>query len=146
MRLPSGLRRLLLIVAAGLASAGSVAAALLPAAIGGAPTGTACHGTTLAQRLDWRPAGTIRIATYNASLNRATPGELRRNLATREDPQARTIAAVIRRVRPDVLLITSSTTTRQARQRGCSPGTISSRARPARPRPRCACRTGSRRR
>jgi len=105
MRLPSDLRRLRLIVAAGLATAGTACADLFPAPIGGAPTGPPCHGTTLAQRLDCRPAGTIRVATYNASLNRATPGELRRDLATREDPQAQTIAAVIRRVRPDVLLI-----------------------------------------
>jgi hypothetical protein len=50
-------------------------------------------------------AGTVRFATYNASLNRSTSGELTRNLARGDDAQARTIAQVIQRVRPDVLLV-----------------------------------------
>ena len=80
-----------------------LAAAALPAA--GIGSAAACDVSSLAGRLDCRPAGTIRVATYNASLNRATSGQLRRDLSSSNDPQARTIAAVIRRVRPDVLLI-----------------------------------------
>jgi endonuclease/exonuclease/phosphatase family metal-dependent hydrolase len=47
----------------------------------------------------------LRIATFNASLNRNTAGQLERDLATGRDPQAIAIATVIRRVRPDVLLL-----------------------------------------
>ena len=47
----------------------------------------------------------IRFATYNASLNRARVGQLTTDLSTRSNAQARVIAEVIQRVRPDVLLI-----------------------------------------
>ncbi len=47
----------------------------------------------------------VRVATYNASLTRATEGALRRDLAGPADPQAQRIAAVIQRIRPDVLLL-----------------------------------------
>ena len=50
-------------------------------------------------------AQTIRFATYNASLNRATDGALRRDLSAPGNAQANKIAEVIQRVRPDVLLI-----------------------------------------
>lgn len=50
-------------------------------------------------------ADTLRIATFNASLNRGTAGQLERDLATGTDPQAVAIATAIRRVRPDVLLV-----------------------------------------
>lgn len=52
-----------------------------------------------------RAAATIRFATYNASLNRSSAGELVRDLSTPDNTQARRIAEVIQRVRPDVLLI-----------------------------------------
>ncbi|MCP3799718.1 endonuclease/exonuclease/phosphatase family protein [Allokutzneria sp. A3M-2-11 16] len=48
---------------------------------------------------------TTRFATFNASLNRATEGELLANLSTKDDPQARKVAEVVQRVRPDVLLL-----------------------------------------
>lgn len=47
----------------------------------------------------------LRIATFNASLNRNAAGQLERDLATGQDPRAVAIATVIRRVRPDVLLV-----------------------------------------
>ena len=47
----------------------------------------------------------IRVATFNASLNRAAEGELVADLSTPDDPQARKVAEVVQRVRPDVLLI-----------------------------------------
>jgi endonuclease/exonuclease/phosphatase family metal-dependent hydrolase len=46
-----------------------------------------------------------RIATYNASLNRRTEAELRRELATPDSAQPRTVAEIIQRVRPDILLL-----------------------------------------
>lgn len=47
----------------------------------------------------------LRIATFNASLNRAAEGELVADLSTPDDPQAREVAEVVQRARPDVLLI-----------------------------------------
>jgi hypothetical protein len=49
--------------------------------------------------------GTLRIAAYNTSLFRREAGALARDLATPGHPQARTIAAVLQTVRPDLLLI-----------------------------------------
>ncbi|GAA1248823.1 endonuclease/exonuclease/phosphatase family protein [Pseudonocardia aurantiaca] len=51
------------------------------------------------------PADQIRVATFNASLNRAVQGELVADLSNPDDPQAREVAEVVQRVRPDVLLI-----------------------------------------
>jgi Endonuclease/Exonuclease/phosphatase family len=50
-------------------------------------------------------AGGFRVATFNASLNRAAEGELVTSLSTPDDQQAANVAEVIQRVRPDVLLI-----------------------------------------
>jgi hypothetical protein len=47
----------------------------------------------------------LRFATFNASLYRHAPGELIADLDGGADPQARVIAEIIQRVRPDVLLI-----------------------------------------
>ena len=48
---------------------------------------------------------TLRVATFNASLNRATAGALSRDLTTPDDAQAQRVAAIIQQVRPDVLLL-----------------------------------------
>lgn len=48
---------------------------------------------------------TVRFQTFNASLNRAAEGELVEDLSTRDDPQAATVAEIIQRTRPDVLLL-----------------------------------------
>jgi hypothetical protein len=48
---------------------------------------------------------TLRVATYNLSLNRATLGELEADLSTGDDAQARTVAEVIQRTAPDVVLL-----------------------------------------
>ncbi len=50
-------------------------------------------------------AETVRFATFNVSLYDKSPGRLAQRLATRDDVQARTIAEIIQRVRPDVLLL-----------------------------------------
>jgi len=52
-----------------------------------------------------RPTGVVRIATFNSSLNRPTLGGLRASLATPGDAQARAVAEIIQRVRPDILLL-----------------------------------------
>lgn len=48
---------------------------------------------------------TIRFQTFNASLNRAVEGELVEDLSTPDDAQAATVAEIIQRTRPDVLLL-----------------------------------------
>ena len=49
--------------------------------------------------------GDVRFATFNASLNRATAGELIMDLSTPNDPQAANVAEIIQRTAPDVVLI-----------------------------------------
>src|SRR5688500_18207842 len=51
---------------------------------------------------DERP---IRVATYNVSLFRDEAGQLVRDLERGDNDQARLIAEVIQRVRPDILLV-----------------------------------------
>jgi Endonuclease/Exonuclease/phosphatase family len=56
-----------------------------------------------------QPAGaealTIRVATFNASLNRDTAGQLVSDLTTGGNAQAQRVAEILQRVRPDVLLV-----------------------------------------
>jgi Endonuclease/Exonuclease/phosphatase family len=47
----------------------------------------------------------IRFATFNASLNRSFEGQLIADLSTPTSAQARTVAEIIQRTRPEVLLI-----------------------------------------
>jgi 3-phytase/alkaline phosphatase D len=49
--------------------------------------------------------GEVRFATFNASLNRNEEGQLVQDLTTPDNAQAQTIAEIIQRTRPDVLLI-----------------------------------------
>jgi 3-phytase len=51
------------------------------------------------------PPGTIRFATFNASLNRFSAGQLITDLSSPGNDQADTVAEIIQRTRPDVLLI-----------------------------------------
>jgi hypothetical protein len=48
---------------------------------------------------------TVRFATFNASLNRNFAGQLVADLSTPNNAQAKTVAEIIQRARPDVLLI-----------------------------------------
>jgi endonuclease/exonuclease/phosphatase family metal-dependent hydrolase len=48
---------------------------------------------------------TIRVATYNTSLFREADGQLVKDLARGDNDQARKIAEVIQRVRPDIVLL-----------------------------------------
>ena len=47
----------------------------------------------------------LRVATFNASLNRSSPGQLASDLATPRDAQARAVAQIVQRTAPDVLLL-----------------------------------------
>lgn len=47
----------------------------------------------------------IRVATFNASLNRGTLGRLATDLSTPNNVQAKKIAEIIQRVRPDIILV-----------------------------------------
>jgi hypothetical protein len=49
--------------------------------------------------------GAVRFATFNASLNRNVAGQLRSDLSTPNNAQAATVAEIIQRANPDVLLI-----------------------------------------
>ncbi|CAN5269340.1 endonuclease/exonuclease/phosphatase family protein [soil metagenome] len=51
------------------------------------------------------PPEPVRFATFNASLNRFSAGDLRADLATRTNAQASAVAEIIQRTAPDVLLI-----------------------------------------
>ncbi|GAA3674857.1 endonuclease/exonuclease/phosphatase family protein [Nonomuraea antimicrobica] len=49
--------------------------------------------------------GQVRFATFNASLNRGADGQLVADLSTTGNTQAKVIAEIVQRARPDVLLI-----------------------------------------
>ena len=51
------------------------------------------------------PERTIRVAAFNASLNRSEEGGLIRSLSTPDDPQARAVAEIIQRSNADIILV-----------------------------------------
>ncbi len=51
------------------------------------------------------PRTEVRVATFNASLNRFNAGDLVRDLSAPGNAQAATVAEIIQRVRPDILLV-----------------------------------------
>lgn len=51
------------------------------------------------------PPPPVRVATFNTSLVRDASGGLRRDLEGGTDPQAQAVAAILQRVRPDVVLL-----------------------------------------
>jgi hypothetical protein len=52
-----------------------------------------------------RGRATVRFATFNASLNRNAAGQLVADLSTTTNAQAATVAEIIQRTRPDVVLV-----------------------------------------
>jgi predicted extracellular nuclease len=56
-------------------------------------------------RLELSDEKPVRFATFNVSLNRSNAGDLISDLSTPDNPQAKAIAEIIQRVRPDVLLL-----------------------------------------
>ncbi|MCG7423390.1 endonuclease/exonuclease/phosphatase family protein [Micrococcus porci] len=83
--------------AAALAASGAAVAHAAPSAHVSASPGA--RATAVADAHD------VRVATYNASLNRGTEGELVRDLTTPDDQQAKNIAEVIQTARPEILLV-----------------------------------------
>ncbi len=61
--------------------------------------------TVLANGVKNGPPQKVRFATFNASLNRFNAGDLISDLSTPDDLQAQTVAEIIQRTRPEVLLI-----------------------------------------
>jgi hypothetical protein len=47
----------------------------------------------------------FRVATFNASLNRASEGQLIADLSSPDNVQAKVIAEIVQRIRPDIILI-----------------------------------------
>jgi 3-phytase len=79
-----------------------VFSALLAASLLLAPIGAyAASDNVLAAQ----PRDPVRFATYNASLNRNLAGQLVSDLSSPNNAQAKTVAEIIQRTRPDVLLI-----------------------------------------
>ena len=86
-----------LVAAAALVGAASATANAATAA----RTGTTASGTTASDATD----RTLRVATFNASLNRSAAGALVSDLSTPDNAQAKAVAEVIQRADPDLLLI-----------------------------------------
>ncbi|MEM7057204.1 MAG: endonuclease/exonuclease/phosphatase family protein [Pseudomonadota bacterium] len=63
----------------------------------------ACSAPASALSLE-KPDDTIRVATFNANLNRKGAGVLIKDIA-KQDPQVLAVAEIILRVRPDIILI-----------------------------------------
>jgi Endonuclease/Exonuclease/phosphatase family/Divergent InlB B-repeat domain len=81
-------------------SAGTSVSDATPAA---APPGAASARVNIEAKI--KPRKVVRFATFNASLNRNFEGQLVSDLSTPDNVQAKTVAEIIQRTRPDVLLI-----------------------------------------
>jgi hypothetical protein len=66
---------------------------------------TLAGGTQPARAAHEAKPDAVRFATFNASLNRLAAGQLIADLSTPDNVQARTVAEIIQRARPDILLI-----------------------------------------
>jgi len=76
------------------AALGAGAATATPGVRTDTPAVAAGHGPT-----------ELRVATYNLSLNRNAPGQLVADLSTTTNAQAKTVAQIIQRVNPDIVLL-----------------------------------------
>lgn len=65
------------------------------------------EATTTAATSPWlvRPSGTVRFATFNVAMNRERDGQLLEDLETGNNAQAKQVAEILQRVRPDVVLL-----------------------------------------
>ena len=66
---------------------------------------TLLAGLVIAVLASHANAGTIRFATFNASMNRSAAGELEAALRDGDDPRIAKVAAIVGAVDPDVILI-----------------------------------------
>jgi hypothetical protein len=71
----------------------------------GLGTAVVAPGSAVAESRGGGGHDSVRFATYNASLNRGAAGQLVADLSTGGNAQAKAVAEVIQRTRPDVLLI-----------------------------------------
>lgn len=62
-------------------------------------------GAAMAADPPQKQDGAVRIATFNAALNRRNPGELAQELRLGGSPQIDAVVEIIQRVRPDIILI-----------------------------------------
>jgi 3-phytase len=85
----------------------SIRVMLVAVLVATAAAGTAAGSpsSTVASRAPQGRPPVVRFATFNASLNRNAAGQLIEHLSTPDNAQAATVAEIIQRVRPDVLLI-----------------------------------------
>ena len=87
------------------ALAAATATALTATALIGAGVVSASAASAMPPTDHPHQADPVRVATYNLSLNRNAPGELVADLSTTTNAQARTVAEVIQRADPDVVLL-----------------------------------------
>jgi 3-phytase len=80
-------------------------AAAMAGALGTAPGHAAEPSQGVAPSPDAERSGPIRIATFNASLNRGAAGEMLAAMSGPDDPQVRAVASIIQATRPDILLL-----------------------------------------
>ncbi|MEE2693026.1 MAG: endonuclease/exonuclease/phosphatase family protein [Pseudomonadota bacterium] len=81
------------------------ARALPAAALVAALVLSACGGKPPAPAGEAAAPPTIRVATFNAYLNRPAQGGLIASLSAPDDPQAKAVAEIIQRAAPDLLLL-----------------------------------------
>ncbi|MDQ0574402.1 endonuclease/exonuclease/phosphatase family protein [Agromyces albus] len=79
--------------------------AVVVGALATATFGTTAAAATAARSADERGTTDLRVATYNLSLNRNAPGQLIADLSTGTDAQAKTVAEIIQRANPDIVLL-----------------------------------------
>ncbi|MFE5672158.1 endonuclease/exonuclease/phosphatase family protein [Agromyces sp. NPDC056523] len=83
----------------------TTAALTATATLIGAAAITALAGPAAAAPPDGRGTTELRVATYNLSLNRNTAGQLITDLSTPTNDQAQTVAEIIQRTNPDIVLL-----------------------------------------
>jgi hypothetical protein len=82
-----------------------IIAALTATAIGALAAATLTAGPAAAVPPDELGPTDLRVATYNLSLNRAAEGDLVEDLSTTTNAQAKTVAEIIQRANPDIVLL-----------------------------------------
>ncbi|WP_173921544.1 endonuclease/exonuclease/phosphatase family protein [Agromyces sp. Marseille-P2726] len=80
-------------------------AALTATAVGALAAATLAAAPAAAAPPDGRGTTELRVATYNLSLNRNAAGQLVADLETGTNDQAQTVAEIIQRVNPDIVLL-----------------------------------------
>ncbi|MGZ8805388.1 MAG: endonuclease/exonuclease/phosphatase family protein [Microbacterium sp.] len=87
----------------GILAAVTTAALLAAGGALSAPATASARPEVAADRSSATP--TVRVATFNLSLNRAAAGQLVADLSTGSNAQARTVAEIIQRTSPDIVLL-----------------------------------------